>query len=93
MPAPVLALDWVPPAEIADDKVHSIELRLQAAGGGRASFGTNSAEEIAVGPLLAPNPFAFLFTSPIVPGDEVKVYTLRPVTPIFDLSTSRRVSR
>ena len=27
------------------------------------------------------NPFAFGFTSPIVPGEETKLYTLRPVTP------------
>ena len=48
--------------------------RVQALGGAKASFGTSSAEEIAVGPLLAPNPFNFLFNGPIVPGDEIRVW-------------------
>ena len=46
MPAPVLALDWTPPPEVADDKIHSIELRLRTSGGGRASFGTNFEEQV-----------------------------------------------
>ena len=81
MPAPVLALDWTPPPEVADDKIHSIELRLRTSGGGRASFGTNAEEQMFV-PALLGNPFAFGFTSPIVPGEEAKLYTLRPVTPV-----------
>ena len=71
-----------PPPEVADDKIHSIELRLKTSGGGRASFGTSTQEQIFLPPLLAPNPFAFVFTSPIVAGEETKLYTLRPITPI-----------
>ena len=82
MPAPVLALDWVPPAEIADDKIHSIELRLRASGGGRASFGTSAEEQVFVPALLGPTRSPSTFTSPIVPGEETKLYTLRPSTPI-----------
>ena len=79
MPAPVLALDWTPPPEVADDKIHSIELRLRTSGGGRASFGPNFEEQVFVPALLGPNPFAMTFTSPIIPGEETKLYTLRPV--------------
>ncbi len=81
MPAPILALDWTPPPEAAGEKVHSIELRLQASAGGRTSFGLNSEEQPFV-PALMGNPFAFSFTTPILPGEEAKLYTLRPVTPV-----------
>jgi arylsulfatase A-like enzyme len=81
-PAALLALDWSVPAEQRDDLVHSIEVRLRASGGGRASFGTIDAEQIFLPPLLGPlTAFGLPFTSPIVPGDEAKLYTLRPVRP------------
>ena len=77
---PLLALDWTPPAALADDKLYSIEVKLQASGGARASFGTDASEQLIV-PMLIGNPFAVSVTSPIVPGDQSQLYTLRPITP------------
>ncbi|HEX2463347.1 MAG TPA: sulfatase-like hydrolase/transferase, partial [Thermoanaerobaculia bacterium] len=81
MPMPVIVLDWTPPPELAGDKIHSVEVRLRTSGGGRASFGISASEQIIL-PMVLGNPFAFGFTTPIVPGEEAKPYTLRPVSPI-----------
>jgi arylsulfatase A-like enzyme len=82
MPSPILGLDWSPPADLINDRIHSIEIRLRASGGTRVSFRIESAEQVFLPALLGPNPFSFPFTSPIVPGEEVKLYTLRPVVPM-----------
>jgi arylsulfatase A-like enzyme len=79
-PAPLLGLEWTPAPEQRDDEVHSVEVRLRASSGTRAAFGLVSQER--VGPDIAFNPFGLVFTSPIVAGDDVTLYTLRPVRPM-----------
>ncbi|HVR28598.1 MAG TPA: sulfatase, partial [Thermoanaerobaculia bacterium] len=82
-PVPILGLEWSPAPEQRDDSIHSIEVRLRASGGGRVAAGLSNAEQIFLPPLMAPgNPFAFPLTSPIVPGDDAQLYSLRPVTPM-----------
>jgi len=82
MPMPVLALDWSPPPQIADDKIQSIELKLLTSAGKRASFGVSSDQQL-IAPMVMANPFAFTITGPVVAGAKSpQVFTLRPTTPI-----------
>jgi arylsulfatase A-like enzyme len=82
-PSSVLHTAWQAGPGQAGDHIHSVEVRLRASGGGRMSLGTSNSEELVVGPFLAPdNPFGFSMTTPIVPGEETTLYTLRPVRPV-----------
>jgi len=82
-PSPVLTLAWSPDESQKGDYIHSVRVRMKASAGSRLSFATSSAEELVLGPFLAPdNPFGWSMTSPLIPGDEVTTYTLRPVSPV-----------
>jgi arylsulfatase A-like enzyme len=79
-PAPLVGLEWTPGPNQNDDEVHAVEVRLRASSGTRASFGLVRQERVT--PDVAFNPFGLVFTSPIVAGDEVTLYTLRPTRPM-----------
>lgn len=81
--SPILHVEWSPDAAQADGHIHSIEIRMRASAGGAIGFSLSREDELELGSYLAPdNPFAWTLTSPLMAGDEMQLYVLRPVNPL-----------
>jgi arylsulfatase A-like enzyme len=79
---PVLHLER--PVDVEDkDLLHEVELRLSASAGANVSIGFRDDERVDLAKVLdAAKSWPWRVTSPILPGDELRTYTLRSPFPV-----------
>jgi arylsulfatase A-like enzyme len=66
------------------DQLHAVEVRLRVSEGQNLSVETFSSEKMEPTPTLRRlADFGWTMTTPLVPGDEMRTYTLRPPRPIL----------
>jgi arylsulfatase A-like enzyme len=85
---PIVLIEREAPVD-EDDLLWSLELVLRVDAGGELAINFDSSDEPNL-KRAADNPFPWALTAPLVPGDDVQRYTLRPARPV-SLSRVRHI--